>query len=1125
MKNHFWKKTAAGLTALLITAAGTPAAAAQALVPDFEEAAEMSEAPFGTAGTNAPYHSKPCNERLAMLPEALMKLTPDGYSWEYTYVADKPEWPLTLMDYANIYSFIHSNDLDEATVREILADSESMVHRRAFTEEEIDLLLGDDQAAAMAAFASPSTIVIGEKGYSAKWMYCHTAEDYQAEGITPEMVVAVQPYYYNPLYVQQAADEFSQKLFRYTGLLCQTKWHQWTKGDVDLDGVTDSDDAALLDAFLNEEADLGFRQWASADMNGDSDVTEEDLAVLQSVIDAGAADNGVMLDVIEYCQYPDYPTGCESVSLFMLLDYYGVDVKVDDIYDLLPMGDQPYDDENGVRHGANPEREFVGNPRSEYSYGVFNDPIAGVADTFKPGVKTERGASVDDIKAVLDTGNPVLAWYVSAPMRDIMYRWSWVDEMDEMVYWPGGEHAVVICGYDEDSITYRDPNAGTTVCIDNATFEKSFSELGGRIVYYTDEKTEEISFVGESGSTAAVQAVVLNGSESSLGDGWYAVTGDVTMWGDLSVEGDVRLILADGASLKVDGNVSGNGVLTVYGQPECTGVFSGNKINVVGYSQFGGRVILGGEDEDTLSGSDNVRLLGGQFETAGGVYTDGTLSFGFDKMSDCFLAGNYHAGNVSVREDEALYLPDLPKDLSLTGAECSLSLSYNGQFQTPDEAALIGKLSYTVPVFTSERVIDEDELRLAQGQRLVPYPEEYDRLRTSIETPLQAEDFEIAEAEPGKNATIPLSDPQSKQYSLTIKGTGQYTGTATVNWNITPAAVSDQITVSSGSPIAYDGQPVTAEDISITASTPLAQSLLDEIDEGKAELDISIYSAAPLDDRFITNKLELGMALADGQVYDLHDLGYGFIGFFIGCDDRERSLLLESDFEQRIFVEKDGERLYGCFEINDEGFLCYNKAEDSGEEVYVEIEPVPGTYWTVDDQAADVNVTSFYVLHQDGFLEVRETEAVEPGDYFANVSIRETDGGNFYDVEKTVPFTIENDESGQIAPDETLLRWAEKDYAGKKGAEVTASVAEKKDGRLTIDLTGADGSRADSYTIDTVSGKGTDSAEETVDLPQTGNNSLRDMLLAAAAFLMMTVGGIALKLSGAGRRRNNDENC
>jgi uncharacterized protein YvpB len=313
-----------------------------------------------------------------------------------------------------------------------------MVHRRAFTEEEIDLLLGDDQAAAMAHFASPGTIVMGEKGYSEKWMYDHPLWAWRMAGITPDMVTAVQENYYNPLFTQEAADAFSRKLYQYTGVVTPVKWHQWKAGDVKPDGS----------------------------------------------VEEKAAESGVMLNVMEFCQYPDYPTGCESVSLYMLLRYYGIEATVDQIYDLLPRGPQPRRGENGVRRGANPEREFVGDPQSEYSYGVFNGPIAKVAERFMRGAQTKTGASVDEIRAILDTGNPVLAWFVSAPMRDIMYRWSWIDENGETVRWPGGEHAVVVCGYDDASLTYRDPNAGAAVVIDYDTFEKRFAELGGRIVYY-----------------------------------------------------------------------------------------------------------------------------------------------------------------------------------------------------------------------------------------------------------------------------------------------------------------------------------------------------------------------------------------------------------------------------------------------------------------------------------------------------------------------------------------------------------------------------------------------------------------------------------------------------------------
>ena len=395
--------------------------------------------PFGTASATAPYYAKPCNERLTALPEALMRLAEGGYTWEHSYVAGKPDYPLTMMDYPNIYSFIHTHELDPEVVRRVLSTAELMVHRKAFSEEEIDLLLGDDQAKVLAHFAPASTIVIGEKGYSEKWMYDHTASSWRAAGITPGMVIEALPHYYNPLFVQKAADAFSRKLYMYTGMVVPVKWNQWKSGDMKPDG---------------------------------------------SMEEGNGGEDGVMLDVMEFCQYNDYPTGCESVSLYMLLQFYHADVTVDQIYDLLPMGAQPYDHTDGKRYGANPEREFVGDPRKDISYGVFNGPMAKVAEQIRPGVKTKTGATIPEIKAILDTGNPVMAWYVSAPMRPIMYRWSWLDERGEMVHWPGGEHAVVICGYDDHTLVYRDPNSGTTVEIDYATFEKSFSEMGGRIIYY-----------------------------------------------------------------------------------------------------------------------------------------------------------------------------------------------------------------------------------------------------------------------------------------------------------------------------------------------------------------------------------------------------------------------------------------------------------------------------------------------------------------------------------------------------------------------------------------------------------------------------------------------------------------
>ena len=192
----------------------------------------------------------------------------------------------------------------------------------------------------------------------------------------------------------------------------------------------------------------------------------------------------VFLDVIEYCQHPDFPTGCESIALYLLLKYYGAEVTPEQIVDLLPKGPQPFQDEAGQWHGANPERQFVGDPRSAESFGVFNRPIAQVAEHFLPGVQTTEGASLDDVMAILDSGNPVVVWYVIEPQRKITYRCHWLDERGETIRWPSGEHAVVVCGYDDDNIFYRDPNTGGTRAVSFKIFDEGFRQLGGRIVYY-----------------------------------------------------------------------------------------------------------------------------------------------------------------------------------------------------------------------------------------------------------------------------------------------------------------------------------------------------------------------------------------------------------------------------------------------------------------------------------------------------------------------------------------------------------------------------------------------------------------------------------------------------------------
>ncbi|MBR3282340.1 MAG: SH3 domain-containing protein [Ruminococcus sp.] len=197
-------------------------------------------------------------------------------------------------------------------------------------------------------------------------------------------------------------------------------------------------------------------------------------------------DVSVHLNVMEYNQNPSYPTGCESAALYMLLKYYDVNVTMEQIVQALPKGPLPYYS-SGTLYGANPETEFVGDPHSSYSYGVFNEPLAKTAAKFKSGVKTKKDSSIDEIIALLKTGKPVVAWYTTTPGKDIYYNDSWYDyKTGKLIRWPAGEHAVVVCGFNIASrtLTYRDPNTGGSRTVSFGTFEGVFKELGSRILYY-----------------------------------------------------------------------------------------------------------------------------------------------------------------------------------------------------------------------------------------------------------------------------------------------------------------------------------------------------------------------------------------------------------------------------------------------------------------------------------------------------------------------------------------------------------------------------------------------------------------------------------------------------------------
>lgn len=259
-------------------------------------------------------------------------------------------------------------------------------------------------------------------------------------------------------------------------------------GDITLDGNLSHYDAMMLQKNLLGTYQMNAMQQAMADINGNRRITAADLSLLKQKLLSPPAyqPKKVMLNAPEISQHPTYPTGCESIALYILLKYYNTAVTPEQIVETLPKGPLPYFSD-GKMIGANPEREFVGDPHNNYAFGVYNEPIAKTAAQFRSGPITKKGIPLEDLPKILDTGNPIVVWYTTTPDRDIYYKNSWYDyQTGELIKWPAGEHAVVICGYDEaaGTLTYRDPNTGGSRTLTAEQFRKTYNELGSRIVYY-----------------------------------------------------------------------------------------------------------------------------------------------------------------------------------------------------------------------------------------------------------------------------------------------------------------------------------------------------------------------------------------------------------------------------------------------------------------------------------------------------------------------------------------------------------------------------------------------------------------------------------------------------------------
>lgn len=186
---------------------------------------------------------------------------------------------------------------------------------------------------------------------------------------------------------------------------------------------------------------------------------------------------GEGLDVPYIDQRDKYPTGCESVTAVMALQYEGVDITVEEFIDTyLPQGDAPYENEAGQLVGDSP-------------WGCYAPVIAGAVEELLQDrgsdleVQELSGVSLDKLCAeYIDRGVPVMLWATIDMEEPILSTQYTLQDTGEPFTWIYPLHCLLFTGETEDSYLFNDPLAGKQVAYPKDQVERAYKGVGMQAV-------------------------------------------------------------------------------------------------------------------------------------------------------------------------------------------------------------------------------------------------------------------------------------------------------------------------------------------------------------------------------------------------------------------------------------------------------------------------------------------------------------------------------------------------------------------------------------------------------------------------------------------------------------------
>ena len=202
------------------------------------------------------------------------------------------------------------------------------------------------------------------------------------------------------------------------------------------------------------------------------------------------------IDVPYLSQVGEYPSGCESVSAVMALNYAGYEIDVDAFIDkYLPTGEEPYYGDDGLLYADSPFETFIGSPYSDTAYGCYAPVIKKALEAFLSAEEGPQEVNADpagyEYRAVADLSVtplqelcenyvardiPVIVWGTIG-MQPIEALTEWILPSGSVFTWKSQEHCLLLVGYDETYYYFNDPMEGKDTAYLKADAEKAYAEL------------------------------------------------------------------------------------------------------------------------------------------------------------------------------------------------------------------------------------------------------------------------------------------------------------------------------------------------------------------------------------------------------------------------------------------------------------------------------------------------------------------------------------------------------------------------------------------------------------------------------------------------------------------------